>query len=296
VTDVFQYLPRFSWRGHEYPVLERNVAFQHENVQHKLAYRNGDLIEQTGARNNTFRYTLALREDIAKGPYRALFTQGLTQLLNDCKNRTPGPLVDPVHGEFTCVPALYDETTDNNKRDGADVRVEFVHSPELDEVDQRLEPTITGIVGDAGALNSEIALVSWNQVPSPEPSTDILSAITGVAAQITAQADRFSASLDDLAFRMEKLDKAVDQLENPQVWPLKRSARRVQDAAIQAQKRISDPGKTIVRVTQNYASTVTAVAAGVGMTVVELLKLNGQLARSPLVPTGTVLYIVKKAA
>lgn len=297
MTDVFPSLPRFSWRGHEYPVLERNVSFQHETIQHKLAYRNSDLIEQTGARNKTFRYTLALREDIAKGPYQALFTSGLVQLLNDCQNRAPGLLVDPIYGQFTCVPSLFDETSDNTKRDGTDVRVEFMHSPELDEIDELQEDmSLDGIVGQGQALDAEIALVEWEQVPSPEPSTDIFSAISGFASQLTAQADRLSASLDDLAYRMEKVDSAVNRLENPQVWPLKRSARRIQDAAIQAHKRAADPGKTIVNVTVRYTSTITAIASGAGMTVLELLKLNPALSKNPLVKPGTNVAVTQDNA
>src|SRR5262245_39843475 len=118
MTDVLRLLPPFEWRGVRYPVATRSVSFQHEQAQHRIQYKDGEFIEQTGARNYTFNYTIPMREDIARGPYKNLFSSGLIPLLIDCRNREPGQLVDPVYGEFRCVPTSYNDDIDVGKRDG----------------------------------------------------------------------------------------------------------------------------------------------------------------------------------
>lgn len=290
MTDVFILAPHFSWRGHEYPVLQRSVDFAHETVQHKFQYRDNEIIEQLGAHNLTFRYTLALREDIAKGPYRNLFTVGLAQLIRDCRNRDPGELVDPVYGTFQCVPTSFGDESDVNKRDGVDVKVEFRYAPTIDDDDAQVTAATTqSVKTDAGALDQDIALADWHQEPSPEPTTDSLSAIAGVVGQIDAQANRVSAALDDVAFRCEKVEDLVDKVADPNNYPIRRSARRVREAVLRAKRQATDPQKNVFTVTTAYAQTLTGLAANLGMTVVDLLKVNPALALSPLVPSGTIV-------
>jgi hypothetical protein len=292
MTDVFAIAPRFSWRGKEYPILTRSVDFAHESVEHKFQYRDNEIIEQLGAHNLVFRYTLAMREDIAKGPYRNLFSVGLGQLIRDCRNRDPGELVDPIYGLFICTPNSFADESDVNKRDGVDVKVEFRYAPAIDEDDSDVTAATTqSVKTDAGALDQEAAQGSWHQEPSPEPTTDPLSAIAGVAGQIDAQSNRMSAALDDVAYRCEKIEMLVDKAEDPKNYPIKRSARRVREAALRAKARAQDPLGHVVQVTTRFGQTVIDLAGSVGMTTLDLLRLNPQLVSQPTVASGTVVRV-----
>jgi hypothetical protein len=294
VPDEFDKLPPFKWRDQQYPISSRNVTFTHEGVEHKIEYRDNEFIEQLGAGSLTFTYSLVMRQGVAKGTYKDLFTTGYPLLFAAIRNREKGVLDDPFLGEFVCVPKLWDDNTDFQKRDGADVRVEFRQSPEIDEVEDLRPITIQGLASEAGLLDQAIEGVDWEQEPSPEPMTDVLDAITGVGAQIEANAGKIDAALNDLAFKAEKLDQQIDRLENPRVWPLKRSARRVRSAALALQKRAKDPTKQVVTVVNNYERAVVVLAQEVGMTVQELLQQNPQFALFPFVAAGTLVNIVKR--
>jgi hypothetical protein len=290
MTDVLKLLPPLKWRGVQYPVVARSVSFAHEKVQHPIQYKDGQLIEQTGAQNLVFSYGIPMREDIAKGPYAHLFRDGLSTLFRDCRDREPGELQDPIYGIWTCVLATYGDETDVNKRDGTDIRIELMHSPELDEENLGTFASLGGLSTDAGLLNGQLTTVDWEQEPSPEALIDPLSAVAGLASQIERQGNKLSAALDDLAFRAEKVERAVDRVENPQMWPMKRSARRVREAAIRAKERATeDPTRRVIRVTQNYQTTLSACAAENGMSLQDFLKLNKQLATKPFVPAGTII-------
>jgi len=300
-TDVFRLVPHFTWRGVTYPVSARSVSFRHEQIEHKLQYRAGDFPEPLGPHSYLFRYTIPMREDISKGPYKNLFNVGLPILVRDCRNREPGELVDPFYGLFQCVPTSFEETIDVGKRDGTDVQVEFLHAPDLGDDEPILRDNITGIVGlvsSAGALEQELTVADWNQEPSPEGVTDVLSAINGVGRRGLRQIDRISARLDDLAFRLRKIDETADAAENPQNWQLRDSIRNALDATNRIKQRATkDPAKKTVDLVVRFHKSITVIAAENGMTVNQLIELNPQLPAKggPMVPPGTVLKVAKKA-
>jgi hypothetical protein len=297
MADVFALLPRFSWRDKEYPITSHDVSFAHEGAQHRLSYKENGLVEQLGPHSPTFRYGLAMREDIAVGPYKNLFTVGLAQLYADFRNRERGILIDPVYGLFVCVPTSFQSTSDPEKRDGVDVSVEFLHSPDIDAIEGTESQLSPGALSsDAGALDEELQGIDWEQEPSPEPTADPIDAITGVGSQIENNANKISASLDAFAYRCEKAEQQIDRLENgAPAWPLQRALRRNRYNAIQAKKRLStDPTKKVISVTNSYERPLSVVANEAGMDLVELLRLNPSLARSPFAPAGAVIQIVKR--
>lgn len=298
MTNVFPLLKPMSWRGTEYPVIERNVSFLHENVDHKIQYRSNDFPEPIGPHSFLFKYTIPMREGIARGKYVNLFNEGLQILVGDMRSKDPGDLYDPFYGEYRCIPVSFSETSDVNKRDGTDVSVEFLHSPRIGDSDPELPVAITGIVGlvtEAGMLDDELAKQDWNQEPSPEGVTDILSAISGFGRSGLRQIDKVASQLDALSFKMQKIEETADASENPQNWRIRDSARQLQMDIHTAKNRVTeDPSAKVVRLTQRTATTVSSLAASVGMTVADLLAINPSLARSPIVPAGVKVFVKKQ--
>lgn len=293
--DVFSKLPPFIWRGQQYPITSREVSFTHEGVRHKFQFRDGEAVEQTGAQALTFSYTIPMRQGIAKGPYKNLYTKGLPGLFADCYNRDRDTLFDPVYGNFLCVPTSYRDVADPTKRDGVDVSVEFVRSFSSDDLDALPDtPTVFGVISEAGAL--EQALKSGaafkDLVSGPGGTTDFLSALAGAGAALQQNANKIRGGLEALAFKADKLDKQIDALENPQLWGVQDSARKLRESALRLKAHGDNPGQRLVTVTQKYAKTLNAVAAEAHMTLEQLLKLNPGIARSPMVTPGTVLKLV----
>jgi hypothetical protein len=292
--DAIGELPLFTWRDQQYPITSRQVSFQHEGASHRLQYRDNDFIEQLGPRSLTFSYTLPMRQGIASGPYKDLFNTGYPLLFADMRDKVKGTLVDPKLGVYLCVPVSFSDDMDVNKRDGTDVRVEFVHAPELDEVEELGGFTVQGMLDDAGALDAELSSVNWEQEPSPEPTMDAFNAISGFGAQLEAQGGKLSAALEDFAYKNEKIDQQIDRLQNPDVWPLKRAVRRNRAVAVKASKRASDPTKEIRATVTNHQRTISSLAAELDMTVAEVLQQNPLLAKLPYVPAGTPVNVLVK--
>jgi hypothetical protein len=299
MTDVLSKLPRLSWRGGEYPLVTRSVNFAHEQAEHQFQFHDGQIIERTGAKNWTFSYTIPFRQDIAKGPYKNLFSEGYLAFVLACRDRTPDELIDPVLGTFRAVCTSFTEDMDVNKRDGTDVRVEFLHSPEIDDpaIGQLQGGLlgVSGIAGDAAELDQQLKVTPWTaQVPSPEPTTDPLSAISGFGQQIVNQGNKASAALDNIAYKAELVEQSADRLEDPNSFQLKRSSRRVQASALRLKDRIENPERRILRVTLAYGKSLSQVASDAGMTVEQLITLNPSIAGRPIIPGGTTLGVFQK--
>ena len=294
MTDVFRLLPPFQWRGRRYPLVARSVSFQQEKALTKIQYRDGDFVDMTGAHGFAFSYTIPMREDIARGPYKNLFVEGLPVLLRDVRNRTPGELIDPVLGAFRCVPSEFSDESDVNRRDGDDVRVEFHHAPEFAQPDPAVKDnlqSLQGLVADAGKLDGELkSKRDWQQEPSPEALTDVLDAINTFGVRGLRQVDRVSGYLSDLTVKLAKIEDTADRASNPQNWRLRNDVRKLREAVLQLNKRaVEPPTRKFRRIVRNYAATVSAVAAELDMTVADLLRLNPGIAKLPMIPAGTVI-------
>jgi len=284
-----------QWRGQKYPITSSDCSFQHENVQHKLQYRSNEFVEQTGPRSPTFSYTIPTRQDIAKGPYKNLFTEGLPRLYRDMRNREAGPLIDPVFGLFEVVPTSFTGSADPNKRDGIDVKVEFLLQSDLTEDEQLQAPTLNDIATEAGALEEELKTANWQQEPPPESMTDVLSAVNGLLFQGVRAIDKVSGTINDVVFRLQKIENTIDKTTDPKNWPLKRDARRIRELALRLSVFGETPFRPRTRIVSKSRMTISAAASKYGMSVGQFLALNPQFARNPFVPAGATIRVPSRA-
>jgi hypothetical protein len=245
-----------------------------------------------GAQPWTFRYKIPLREGITREPYRGLFFQTLTDLAVALRNKTPGDLIDPYWGVFRCVPADFNGEIDALSRDGTDINVEFTHSPEIDE----LEPDVIisgfeSMESDARSLDDEVARIDWEQELPPEATVDPLSLAAGIVRSVEYSGNKVLSFGEQFVARAESVENALDSLEDPRTFGLKRRSRRMQLLARRTSQRAADPfrGARAHRVATNQ--TLSELAAEVRVTVTELVASNRFLARTPIVPAGTVISV-----
>lgn len=297
MVDLLKQLPPFEWRGVRYPVTSRSVTFQQNQVEHELGRRNQDLIEQTGAKNLRFSYTLAMREELFRGSYSALFTQGLRQLFIDFRNRTPGTLLDPVYGSYRVSPVSWSDDTDVTKRDGTDVRLEFVHSPEDDAAEEEDPPTIQAVSRERDELAVEAVELEESAADAGIPITSIPSLISevfdfanGVGQQVLGAVNRADAELERVAFSARKLEDTAATIATPEAWLIQADSRSLRDRANRARDNRSQISPVLTR-TVTQSQSVTSLAASLGVSTQALLEANPSLSSKPTVAVGTIVVI-----
>lgn len=293
-TDILFQLQRAQWRGIEFPIVSRDYGFQQEHGETRFLFKDVSLIESLGKKNPTWRYTIPFREDIARGPWKNLYTVVYPKFLAACEDRTRDLLIDPVHGGKPAKCVSLRETLTAGRRDGIDVEVEFIHSPpEEPEQAVRVAKTIQGAIGQAGALDQAVKNINRDrQLPPPEAKNSPLDALSSVTDQISIGVNKVTAAFADAAFRVEKSVNSLENLKDTSVAPTILQAKRLQFAILDLEEK-NDPTGTrpLRKLTLGADYTVAALSMRLGMTIQELVRLNPFLARTPLVKAGTELRV-----
>jgi hypothetical protein len=289
-TDLLADLPGLSWRDILVPARHGTARFASGEAEHRYIYRDKQLIEATGLENWVFSYDIPFREGVAKGPYKHLFTDTLAKFLTACRDRTTGDLVDPVLGPFRAKCTSWSHDIDTALRDGVDVKVDFKYAPDDDATDEPVTINIHTATDESGALDKAVSKVNWGQEESPEPTIDPFLLADSLERMAEFEAGKFGAAMAGAAAKIDKTIAALDRLQDPMAWPVRQSAIRLKDAAVQLAMKVGSPGKKIGQVTLGAASTISALASQFGMTVGAFLALNPMLAMTPAVPPGTTVY------
>lgn len=296
MTDLLKLLPPFTWRGIRYPVTERNFSFAHESVQHKQQRRNNDLVEMTGAHSPVLTYTIPLRSDLFPSlGYGDLFSEGLQQLLDDCRNREPGDLFDPVYGYFRCVPSSYNADLSALRRDGEDLRLEFKHAPEEGEDDIAVTPN--AVANEAAALDVE-ATAFKNEAQETEeiaPNTSIklteaLSRLSSTGRAILNLPNDARNEINKIAYWAKEIEDIAYEATSPEAIATRHRARETRDKALRLLENANQIRPVKSRVVTQQRS-LASLAAEYGVPFEALLLANPALAALPLVPTGSRVVI-----
>jgi len=325
--DALKKLGPLSWRGIKVPIVSRKVDFSQSLARQKFGYRDNAFIESLGAENFS-SYTIPFRQGIVRGPYDPnLFSVTLPAFIVACRDSTAGELHDPVLGNFRCKCTSFSSSLDMNKRDGVDVDVAFVYAPEIDEVEKLPSKvaSTSAIFAQLSNLDGDIDKGDWGQqvgaassaelvetaevvVESitgelvrtgvfgpPEPFADLFGQIDGFGRQIERFGNKIDAKLNNVLFKLEKMEETISVLEEPANWPILKSSRRIRANIESTKERLANPGRAIFTMLTKSYQSIGNLASAVGMPVDRFLRLNPSLSKHPLVPPNTAVnYISDK--
>lgn len=295
MADELKLLPPFTWRGIQYPVTDRSFNFAHESVQHKLQRRNQDFVEQTGAHNPVITYSIPMRESLFAGPYQHLFTEGLQGILDDCRNRSPGDLFDPVYGYLRCVPSSYNDELSALKRDGVDLRLEFRHSPEDEDEDIAVTPVSAVNESESLAVEAQEFQVTAEETQEISPVNsvrlkDMLAGLASTGRRILATPNDIRSEMNQIKFFAKEIEDITYEATSPEAIATRHRARETRDKA----QRVLDNSLLVrpvrTRITTTFQSPVS-LAASLGVPFEAFLRANPGISRSPSVPPGTTVII-----
>jgi hypothetical protein len=291
MADVLKNLPRLSWRGIEIPILSRRAGFAQGEQKHRYVYRDQEFVESTGTENWTFSYTIPFREGVSKLPYKSLFKETFTKFINACRDRTSGPLIDPVLGPFIAKCTSLSDETDVNRRDGDDINVEFVQAPEEDsEQELKTNAQLVSVISEAGDLDSEVVGIDWKQTPAPEPTIDPLLYVDSMIRMAQFRMGQLAARVDSMSSKIERTADAIESLGDPLNSALVQSARRAQAASSQLATTVMSPGRKISTYLTPINMSISVCASKLGMSTGALLMLNPSIAISPEITKGTKVF------
>ena len=301
MPDVLKDLLVVSWRDIVFPITTREFGFQQETAQHRYIFRDEKLIESLGRDNPTFRYTIPFREGIIRKQdvFGKLFSETYPLFLMACRDRSSGTLQDPVLGGVPAKCVSYREVLDVNRRDGIDVEAEWILAPDPSESSAvfGIGASQQDVQKQAADFDSQIApdgaaekLLKDLNVPSKQGELDPFAAVQSIADQIDNTGNKVQANVDKLNGQLDRTILSIDKLREPRLTPLRHSARKMQDTASRLPETVGATGnRPILEHLVEFPTNVPSVAGKLGMSVPDMIKLNGSLARSPQVKQGTVV-------
>jgi hypothetical protein len=302
--SIIEQLPDASWRGILFPYTgTRTYGFQHEQTEHRIIFRDEELIESIGRTNPTFRFTIPFREGVRQYGWANLFTEVYPKFLAACLDRSAGMLVDSVHGEVRCKCASLTEELDVEKTDGVDVSAAFIYAPEAaDDVSSNF----TSIAGTLTGL--EAATVAYNQVfegltaeqkaqikelnpPLQKARISPINVVRAAAASVQRYKTQTRAILGQTTDQLERAARDLEEARDPELVELRRESARLAKANRDLAKIAANPTTPfdVARIATEIGRI--AFATSKQMTVDVLIEFNPWAAdRMTFLPGDEVIF------
>jgi len=335
MSNVYATSPIHSFRGIPFPVTSRSIRYANDEVQHASEYKNGKFVELTSGGNDIYRYTIPGRDGLQPAQYKLWFSTYYNSFIDAIKDRSAGELIDSLRGNIRVKPVSLVEDSAIDKLDGVDFDVEFIEAPEVLET-YEFDSSILGVVALSDAIDQEASVIEWEDGYAPDPLTskgqeyrttflesqaelsalvantraaidpsrfkppqpivNPIDSVTGMLRRAQQATSQPAAIFNDSILRMKKMEEATRDRLEPQLFGLQQSIRsaRLQTYRVKRDFETNNGRARFEFLREDM--TVIEAANQYGMPVQEFLRMNPKLAKYTILPQGTrVTYVVRAA-
>jgi prophage DNA circulation protein len=304
-ADVLSQLFAFKWRDVEVPISKMRFSLAHDLVEHKYYGVNGARVEDTGLAPIRIHATITLTNGIVPGQNEHWSAGDVYGLLRPFiiafSKRETGILWHPEFGGIACKAEHLDIDWDALKRGGCEAEASWVENIDDDVAHQIAPSPVAAMQGAAADLDGSVEDIR-DLVPSmpvySESLESLMDKVTSSFDQISLATSRLTAPLNRVVYRVQQIQDAADRAKNALTWPITMNAETVKASAGGLRKQLAEANREIGL----YRVPGDTTLAGVTMQIVDadlvdIIRLNPDLMRQPLIPTGTVVrYFGKKLA
>lgn len=326
MADVLQQLLPCSWTGVnrpqiQFPTTTITMTMRHDLARHEYWGVDGSQIEATGRKSLEFQVMIPFRNGIVPGPtekWGALYPYDYRQFIVATSDRATGIFVHPEFGQFSCKTDAVITHMTGQRRDGVDVEVTWVETlfPEdLSAIESTTSPVknaeLAALDLDAN-LTSLAALGAQYQLPIYKPDFfDTLNQIAAVTDQISLQSQRLVGKVDQVGYRLNIISDSVTRLQTPPrtsvasiinpnptatnaaiatlCAPIRESIGIMQASLYAVKRKILENGQNIGLYRVPGPTSLGALIAATGASIIDLMSLNPAVVASPVVPTGSMI-------
>lgn len=301
-THAFEQLLEFKWRDIPFPTSTFELEIKQDLASHKYPGRDGANVEGTGRDAIQFSATIPFRNGLYRGKgetWDSLYPDQYRAFLAAMSDRTTGALQHPDMGVVNCKPVDVKAVWSPDRRDGVDVQASWIETTEIVRVDTSTDAAISIALEAANGLDSQnlAANVVFPSLPAYTPDfAATMRSITAVTDQISLLSQRQAGRIDAIAYRVETLSDSIDRAGSSLLWPMRQSVERMRAALPDLRKILGATGQKLIFYVTPVDTTLAGVANDVGASVSQIISLNRELVREPIVPARTIVRYYKKAA
>lgn len=300
--DAFEQLLEFKWRDVSFPCTSFDLTLRHDLAIHKYPDVDGANVEATGRDALSFTATIPFTNGIVPGKaerWGVLYPTQWRAFLKAFADRSTGVLQHPDLGLISCKPVELRATTSAERRGGTDVEATWIETEDAPTDTESLFAGDSPITtAEIGALDLDASLGPAREVFPSLPTYDVsfeefMRSVTSATDQVSLLSKRVAGKVDSITYRLNTLSASVDAARSPLLWPLRQSIERMRGSIPDVKKALGDSGKTLAFYTVPQDTTIAGLCVDTGAKVGDIVRLNRELLRSPVVKGGTVVRYYK---
>lgn len=287
-----------KWKSISFPITSLRTDLKQDLVEHRYPDRDGAHVESTGRAPLHVSAKALFYNNISPGTgetwkFGNLFPIAYKQFIEVCKDRGVGTLQHPFLGSFDAKLVSMETELDSSRRDGVIVSLEWVETIKI----ETFEEMVT-VEKAAVSTKAQEVVDAFNEVPKGIPidrsilenKMDLLEAIDKLKAIIDSatligmkalgQIDRIMYHLNNLMFSINRVNDVLLANLKGKIEALRATlnAMRSQQQSNLA-KTLGDMRFYIVP----KDTTIGFLAAALNNSVIDLIKLNPQIASQPVI-------------
>ncbi len=326
MSELFDNLLPFYWRGVEVPVREFRMTVAHDLVMHKPWGVDGARVEATGLEPTRFQLTIPFFNHLAPGVNEGwisgdLYPTVYREFLSAFNDRSTGHLQHPEFGLIACKPEGLETTWIGTARNGVEVTATFVETLD-DSVQHKVQNGYVEL--DAAAVDFDTKFNDLKKLVPELPEyeatfADLARAIQGFGDQIGLLQYRTAGQVKSVLYRLDNIERAFTYSDKPRfgepldppwapkprrrhenvlLWPAKREVEIMRSAAYEVQRRAEIQARQVLYYTTKDDTTLAALLPQLpGAQLADLIILNRHLMATPYIPAETqIRYYAPRAA
>lgn len=296
--DVLAKMARPSWRELEFECSAMEWGFSQSHAQHLYPDRDAGYIESTGRNPSTFKFTAMFRNGIVTKDALPAFPGQWTKFVQACADRSAGKLSHPALGTLTVKCTSFSSSWVAEKRDGADVSVEFIEATdEASELDALLAQGSPLGNCFAEARNLDDALGNVSPVPtlpqSLKPSLlDSIKQLSGAIEQFKLGVGQIAGKIDSYASAVGQLADSIRDADDPKSYRALEACDRLFASLLRLSEEVTRKAKPLSLALLPFTTNLAGAAKAFGMTVADFVQYNPTLASRATLPVGTPVVIL----
>ncbi len=284
-ADVLAALPLLTWRELTAPVILAPIDFSHSQAERRYPYIDGAGHDNTGRDPLKFQVRLCFCETVEAGSFTGRWPAWREALFDG----SSGPLDHPLLGKLRARVLTGHVDLKAEVRSGVFVDVTFTET--LD--DPSLPTAFTGAdfaLDQTTTAASEAAAQLGIYYPDGEATTTLAAAFKLLKGALFSASITVGAAISQVLGNVDAMIASVELLDDPGTWValdlLTQVYAGLLDLKVRAERVVARAVGSLVVPT----TTLDAFATQQGNTLAEVMGLNVQALRSPIVPRGTTLF------
>lgn len=305
----FDKLNEMSWQpdGFErisFPITNLHTEIKHGLVEHKYPDRDGAHIEDVGMEPLKITCKALFYNNISRGPgetfpFGKMFPDHYNKFWKICQSRKSGILTHPFLNSITCNLSSMITDLSAERRDGVAVDLEWVQTIDAEIFDVQAVTVSESLLSDGVALLDEfnlapVGIQKENKALSSTFSlTDAIDYVTSYVNAGELATKKVLGKIDAIIYHVDKLIDSIDRADSVTLSALKDKAQKVKSSVRETKQSLNHYLGTI-----RYYETVSPMTLGqicvvVKNGIVDLLRLNPNLAGKAIIPKNTIVKFLK---